>query len=71
MNEGCLAVIFFGLIISVSVIISSVSGYLHCTEVGKTLNYKTEWHYWTGCVVEKPSGEKILLKQMRAWEGEK
>jgi hypothetical protein len=34
----------------------------------KTLNYKTEWHYWTGCVVEKPDGSRVLLKQMRDME---
>lgn len=39
-----------------------------CSEVGKTLNYKTEWHYWTGCVVTKPDGSKVLLKQMRDME---
>ena len=71
MNEGCFTVIIFGLIIFVSVIISYVSGNLECSEVGKVLNYKTEWHYWTGCIVEKPDGSKVLLRQMRAWEGEK
>ena len=71
MNEGCFTIIVFGLIISVAILFESITGYLHCTEVGKTLNYKTEWHYWTGCIVEKPDGSKVLLRQMRAWEGEK
>ena len=71
MNEGCFTIIVFGFFIGVCLIISCICGNIQCSEVGKTLNYRTEWHYWTGCVVEKPSGEKILLKQMRAWEGDK
>ena len=39
-----------------------------CKEIGKVLNYKTEWNYWSGCVVTKPDGNKVLLRQMRDTE---
>ena len=45
-----------------------MSNSFQCSEVGKELNYKTQWHFWTGCIVEKPDGSKVLLKQMRDFE---
>lgn len=59
-----LFIIFFVVIIGCSCISSS----FQCSEVGKELNYKTQWHFWTGCIVEKPDGSKVLLKQMRDFE---
>ena len=52
------------------VLLGVVSGMsaIECSQVGKVLNYKTEWHYWTGCVVEKPDGSHVLLKQIRNME---
>ena len=38
---------------------------ISCSQIGKALSYKTEWHFWTGCVVEKPDGSRVLLNQIR------
>ena len=64
MNEGCMTFIFFAIIITICIGLSSALEYTQCSQVGKALNYKTEWHYFTGCIVDKPGG-KVLLKQMR------
>lgn len=69
MNEETLfTLIFFALFIGATVAITCFTDSTRCSEIGRALNYKTEWHYWTGCVVEKPSGEKVLLRQMRDME---
>ena len=59
-----MTIIFFVIIIGGSCIPSS----FRCSEIGNKLNYKTQWFFWTGCVVEKPDGSKVLLKQMRDFE---
>ena len=61
---------FFAIIIPLVIVLgcSVLSDIIHCSAVGKTLNYKTEWHYWTGCVVEKSDGSRVLLEQMRDME---
>ena len=59
-----ITVIFFTVVIGCSCVSSS----FQCSEVGNKLNYKTQWYFWTGCVVEKPDGSKVLLKQMRDFE---
>ena len=68
MNDGCLTFIFFVMMLLVMLGLSSVANYTQCSQTGKALNYKTEWHYWTGCIVTKPDGSKVLLKQMRDME---
>lgn len=60
--------IFFAIIIAIFTIISAALGSTQCSQVGNALNYKTEWHYFTGCVVEKPDGKRVLLRQMRDME---
>ena len=57
-------VVLFGVCLGITCVCENY----RCSEVGKTLNYKTEWSYWTGCVVTKPDGSKVLLKQMRDME---
>ena len=59
---------FFLIIIAIWIGLSSFSSAIHCSQTGKALNYKTEWHYWAGCVVEKPDGNRVLLQQMRDME---
>ena len=64
------SVVFVAFAIFYLVLLGVVSGVsaIECSQVGKVLNYKTEWHYWTGCVVEKPDGSHVLLKQIRNTE---
>ncbi len=38
---------------------------IQCTRTAKVLNYKSEYNYVTGCILEKPNGKKILLEQLR------
>ena len=65
MNDGCLTFIFFIFLAALLVGFSAIVDSTRCSETGKALNYKTEWHYWSGCVVTKPDGNKVLLRQMR------
>ena len=67
MDEIIATLIVFGVLFGVLLGISCFTESHTCSETGKALNYKTEWHYWTGCVVEKPDGSRVLLKQMRDW----
>ena len=68
MNEGCLTIIFFAIFIALAVGFEAVTGMAQCAATGNALGYKTEWHYFTGCIVTKPDGSKVLLKQMRDME---
>lgn len=36
-----------------------------CSATAKTLEYESEYHLFTGCVLTKPTGKKVLLKQLR------
>lgn len=57
--------------IILAIVISCVCGLnytfqkIQCTRTAKVLNYKSEYNYVTGCILEKPNGKKILLKQLR------
>ena len=62
--------IFFGICIFICIIIASFTDYTRCKETSNALNYKYTWHYWTGCIIEKPDGSKALLRQMRNFEKE-
>lgn len=68
-DEFLCTTIAFLTFITICIGITNMVEMVRCDQVGKTLNYKTEWHYWTGCVVEKPSGEKVLLRQLRDFTG--
>ena len=68
MNEGCMTVIFLGIVLILMIGTSCTMEHIQCLQTGRALNYKTEWHYWTGCIVTKPDGNKVLLKQMRDME---
>ena len=65
MNDGCFTFIFFMFLAALLVGFSAIADSTRCSETGKALNYHTEWHYWSGCVVTKPDGNKVLLRQMR------
>ena len=68
MRDGCFTVIFFTILIAICTGLNCAVESTRCSEVGKVLSYKTEWKYFTGCVVEKPDGSKVLLRQMRDME---
>ena len=55
------------LIIIVAIVIGITYGadYLQCSATAKTLEYQSEYHPFTGCVLTKPNGKKVLLKQLR------
>jgi hypothetical protein len=55
------------LIIIVAIIIGIIYGadYLQCSATAKTLEYQSEYNPFTGCVLTKPNGKKVLLKQLR------
>ena len=68
MKDGLIEFIAFIFVLGVFTLISSSISVMHCSAVGRDLNYKTEWHWFTGCVVEQADGKKVLLKQMRNFE---
>ena len=68
MKEFLLTTIFFTFLILFSLMVSSIADYQRCKEISGALNYKYTWHYWTGCIIEKPDGSKALLRQMRDFE---
>lgn len=38
---------------------------IECSQTAKALNYNSKYTYFTGCVLTKPNGKKVLLKQLR------
>lgn len=36
-----------------------------CKKQTEAINYNYEYSYWTRCIIVKPNGKKILLKQLR------
>ena len=38
---------------------------ISCSKTAEVLGYKCQYSIWTGCVIEKPNGEKFLLEQLR------
>lgn len=70
MKEFLFTLMFFGVMLGVTILITGSADNFRCHEIGNALNYKVDWHYWTGCVVEKPDGSKVLLKQMRDFDKE-
>ncbi len=62
--------ILFTLVTVAAVGLSALSDAKQCQEVGKALRYETEWHFWSGCVVTKPDGHRVLLRQMRDIDAE-
>lgn len=53
------------IIIAIIIGISYGADYLECSATAKTLEYQSEYHPFTGCVLTKPNGKKVLLKQLR------
>jgi hypothetical protein len=63
-----LAILFVILIIGALLSIILVPVYFaekkSCKEIAKRFNYKYEHTFFTGCVLEKPNGNKFLLKKL-------
>lgn len=38
---------------------------ISCNAIAKELNYKAHFGIFTGCVLEKSNGQKVLLQQLR------
>lgn len=53
------------IIIAIVIGISYGADYLECSATAKTLEYQSEYHPFTGCILTKPNGKKVLLKQLR------
>lgn len=66
------AFIFFILILGALGTLILVPGYLaekkSCKEISKIFNYKYEYTLFTGCILEKPNGNKFLLKKLYSVE---
>lgn len=41
---------------------------MQCEAKAKALGYKCEYGILQGCVLEKPNGKKVLLKQLRDFD---
>lgn len=65
MKEAIFYIIFMLIFGGICVLMEVVSGYISCKQKGEVLELSTEYHYWTGCVVTKPNGEKVLFNQIR------
>lgn len=65
MSENLMTLIVFILFITICIGINTIISYAHCKGTGEVLSYQVEWHYWSGCVVTRPDGNKVLLRQIR------
>ena len=61
MKEIIFTVLFLGAII----VFDYYMGAIGCNAKAKAIGYKSEYHFFSGCVLEKPNGKKVLLKQLR------
>ena len=63
--------IIVGVFLTVLIMVGIVCGFqfgidaISCSKTAEVLDYKYQYSIWTGCVVEKPNGEKFLLEQLR------
>ena len=68
MKEYLFSALILSSFIFFAIVVGSLTDYTRCKEIGNALNYKVQWGYWTGCIVEKPDGSKSLLRQLRDFE---
>ena len=64
---GIIVGAFFTILIIGGIVIGILLGVdaISCSKTAEVLDYKYQYSIWTGCVVEKPNGEKFLLEQLR------
>ncbi len=60
-SELIILIVFF---IVFCLAIFKISNY-QCHKTAEMLGYSCQWHPMIGCVLEKPNGQKILLKYLR------
>lgn len=67
-ESGCLGCgCFIVIIIVLGFFIYCIDRY-SCKKIANTLGYACEYSIWTDCVLIKPDGKKVLLKQLRDFE---
>ena len=69
-NEGCFTIIFIVIIFMLAMTFNYITGLISCNAKASALGYKCEYHIFSGCVLTKPNGKKVLLEQLRDFEGE-
>ena len=64
---GIIVGVFLTVLIMVGIVCGIQFGIdaISCSKTTEVLGYKCQYSIWTGCVVEKPNGEKFLLEQLR------
>ena len=67
-NYGCLALIIIIIAFASLVKFAYWIESKECTAKATALNYKYDFKFFQGCVLEKPNGKKILLEQLRDFE---
>ena len=61
MREIIFTILFLGTIIVFDYFVSATG----CNAKANAIGYKSEYHLFAGCVLEKPNGKKVLLRQLR------
>jgi len=69
-NEGCFTIIFIIIIFTFIILFNYAADLISCNAKANSLGYKCEYHIFSGCVLTKPNGKKVLLEQLRDFEGE-
>lgn len=60
--------IMFGILTSILLLPIYFFEKKECKEIAKRFNYKYEFTLFTGCILEKPNGNKFLLEKLRSIE---
>ena len=61
-------------IIAIVIVFGTYFGFIYvigkksCTAQANVLGYKSYYGIFEGCVLEKPDGKKVLLKQLREFK---
>lgn len=70
MNDGCFGPVLFIIFVCGAFIFYYTTDTIECSAKANALGYKHEYHIFTGCVLEKPDGKKVLLQQLRDFANE-
>lgn len=72
-NEGCFIIIFLVtviMLVMLALAFDYITGLISCNVKASALGYKCEYNLFSGCVLTKSNGKKVLLEQLRDFEGE-
>lgn len=69
-NEDCFTIIFIIITFALLILLNYAEDLISCNAKASALGYKCEYHLFSGCVLTKPNGKKVLLEQLRDFEGE-